>query len=223
MKKKILLFLAAVLLLACTASAQDPEQLRKMNELQERGQKITEAYDAIANTSPSLKVLNERGERSQMVIEAAKTGDRALIPHLRVLADDKGPAAILSSNKTLPRSLIGTDSYLAHIALAKLGDPSVLPEVLAELEGADDMAQEAAVAKLGQIGGKEAYQKLFQLLDDTSTRPHAIDNPLRPKSQQAMGVLSQLFSDSPQMPNGMTNYDPAAWKTWAARNKHLIE
>ena len=81
----------------------------------------------------------------------------------------------------------------------------------------------AAVAKLGQIGGKEAYRKLFQLLDDTSSRSHPPDNPVRPIAEQAMEVLSDLFIDTPRKPNGMTNYDRADWKTWAAKNKHLID
>ena len=183
---------------------------------------MTVAMNAIANASPSLKSLGEQGKRVEMIVTAGKTGDLSLIPHLRVIADDKG-AGILTSNKRLPRSMVGSGAYLAHIALAKLGDPNVLPEVFAELESTDDVAQEAAIAKLGQIGGKEAYRKLLQLLDDKSTRPHPIDNPLRPKSQQAMGVLGQLFSDTPKRPNGVTDYDREAWKAWAAKNQHLIE
>jgi len=213
MSKRILPVIATVLIIAYTALGQDPEQLRKLKEFQERGERITKAYDAISHTSPSLRSLNESGKRKEMIIEAGKTGDLGVISHLRVLAYDKDPFS-----KLVPRSLIGTDAYLAHIALAKLGEPDVLPEVFAELESSDYWAQNAAIAKLGEIGGKEAYRKLFQLLDDTTPRPStARDEITGTRSEFAMGALGRIFNDTPK------SSDPAAWKAWAAKNKHLIE
>jgi hypothetical protein len=213
MNKRILPVFATVLIVTFTALGQDPEQLRKVKEFQERGERITKAYAAISRASPSLRSLNESGKRREMIIEAGKTGGPELTSHLKVLAYDKDPFS-----KLVPRSLIGTDAYLAHIALAKLGDPDVLPEVFAELESPDFLAQDAATAKLGAIGGKEAYRKLFQLLDDTTPRPStARDEITLPRSAHAMGALSQLFDDTPK------SGDRAAWKAWAAKNKHLIE
>ena len=217
--KSLILSLTVVMLLGGTSFAQDP----RLKESQARFEKIALAMDAIANFSTSLKELSQRGERGKMIIEAGKTGDRTLIPHLRVLADDKGHLGGLTSYERMPRSQPNSAAFLAHIALAKLGDSNVLPEVFAELESVDAMTQDAAVAKLGQIGGKEAYRKLFQLLDDTSSRSHPPDNPVIPIAEHAMDVLSDLFSDTPRKPNGMTNYDRADWKTWAAKNKHLID
>jgi HEAT repeat protein len=155
MKKRILFLFVASLLLTFTASAQDLEQRRKAQERMERGQKTSAAIEAIANMSPSLKAL--RGEVNQMIIEAAKTGDPALMPHLKALASDK-----------VRRTRMGSGASQAHIALARLGDSDVLPEIFAELDSADITAQDTAIAKLAQIGNKEAFRKLYQLLDDNT-------------------------------------------------------
>jgi hypothetical protein len=123
MKKRILFLFLTSLLLTFMASAQDLEQSRKVQERMERGQKTSAAINAIANMSPSLKALKEEGEVTQMIIEAGKTGDSALKPHLKVLAADE----------VVMRTRRGSGAFHAHIALAKLGDAEVLPEIFAEL------------------------------------------------------------------------------------------
>jgi HEAT repeat protein len=210
MKKEILLMFAISLLLTFAVQAQDLEQARIGQAKMERGKRENTALEAIANRSPSLRAL--RGDVAEMIAEAARTGDSALIPHLKVLADDAEE-----------RTGMGSMAFYAHIALVKLGDPDALLEIFAELSPGGIRAQNTAIKKLAQIGSKEAYQKLYELLDDDANRDTVYDDELvSPNSQTVMHELATIFDDTPKKPNGATSQDVAAWKAWVEK-KLLIK
>ncbi len=218
MKKKILFTLTFSLLLTLMVSAQTPstDQL-KAEARMERGRKAKAELDAISNLSPSLKSL--KGNDKELITEAARTGDPAVIGHLKVLASD-----------TEARTRMESAAFQAHIALGKLGDPEVLPEIVVELDTGKSSIRHAAIAKLAQIGSKAAYQKLYELLDD----PNLIDNANRdnnqasdelpvPNSCRVMQELAKIFENTPKKPNGATSRDVSVWKDWFAKHKKLIE
>ncbi len=199
-------------MLTLAASAQDSEMLKREQARMERGRKASAALDAIADISPSLKTL--RGDTVGMIVEATKTEDPALIPHLKVLASDEKW-----------RSMRDRAEFQAHVALAKLGEPFALPEIFSEVDSRDYLTRSGAVAKLAQIGNRDSYRKLFALLDDTTVRDDnkAMDVIIHPNSELVMEELGSIFKDVPRKPNGVVSYDTPAWKEWFAKNKHLIE
>ena len=149
-----------------------------------------------------------------MIVEATKTDDPALLPHLKVLA----------SNEKW-RSMRDRAEFQAHVALAKLGDPFAIQEIFSEVDSRDYLTRSGAVAKLAQIGNRDANRKLFALLDDTTVRDDSKSNDeiIYPNSQLVMEELGNIFKDAPKKPNGVVIYDITAWKEWFAKNKYLIE
>lgn len=217
---KIPLLCAIALLLITSALAQDIESERRFRELAEKQRRESVALEAIFNIAPNAKALQEQanGNAVNFIAEAAKSGDKALLPHLKVLAADKEA-----------RVRKGSAAYEAHIALAKLGDAEVLPEVFNELEVEDPSVQSTAIAKLVQIGGKEAYRKLYQLLDDlgkpaTNQDKSACDVVHIPTAWVVINHLRESVSNPPRDAKGsLDHYDTSLWKAWFEKNKHLIE
>jgi HEAT repeat protein len=209
---KIILLFVICFLMTPAASSQDSKMMREAQATMERGRKKTAALDAIASMSPQLGALRENAV--SMIIEATKTEDPALIPHLKVLASDEKA-----------RVIKGSAEFQAHIALAKLGEAFALPEIFAEVDRPNSLTRSGAIAKLAQIGTREAYHKLYVLLDDSSVREERIivDEIIRPNSELVMQELCELFSDAPKKKNGVVSYDDAAWKAWFDKNRHLIE
>jgi HEAT repeat protein len=212
MKKKIFLLLVTCFFMTLGVSAQDPDKIKKVEAYFEFARKKNAALDAIAGISPALSALRENAVG--MIIEATKTEDPALIPHLKVLASDEKW-----------RSKTGRAEFQAHIALAKLGEPVALQEIFSEVDSRDYLIRSAAVAKLAQIGSKDAYRQLYELLDDTTVRDDnkANDVIIYPNSKLVMEELGKIFKDVPRRPNGVVSYDTAAWKAWFEKNKRLIE
>ncbi len=214
MKKTIFLLFAIYTLLTLTAFAQDPEPARI--ELIENQRQKTAALEAIFELSPATKALRGKANVSMgdLIAEATKTGDPALKPHLKVLARERES-----------RTSIGSAGSQAHIALAKLGDTEAFSEILSELNDHEIWVQDTAIAKLARIGSKEAYQKLYQLLDDMTNRDKSVDDLIiRPKAFTVMRKLGEVIDNPPRLPNGLINdIEVAPWKAWFAKNKHLID
>lgn len=212
MKMKIFLLLVTCFLMTLAVSAQDSEMLKREQARMELGRKKEAALDAIASISPALNAL--RGDVVSMIIEATKTEDPALIPHLKVLASDEKW-----------RSMKERAEFQAHIALAKLGEPFAIQEIFSEVDSRNYLIRSGAVAKLAQIGSRDAYRKLYALLDDSTVRDDnkAMDVIIHPNSELVMEELGNIFKDSPKRPNGVVSYDIAAWKVWFEKNKQLIE
>lgn len=214
MKKTI--FLAIILLLTLTSISFAQGITEEFERRQEQTRQREAALQQAANASPSAKTLKAKvdAQESDVILEAAKTGDQSLKPYLKLLAADKER-----------RSRNGSAAFQAHIALAKLGDKEVLPEIFAELNASEVWVQDAAIAKLARIGGKEAYRKLYELLDDMTNRDKIIDDDvIRPKAFTVMRQLGEVVENPPRFPNGLIqDLEVAPWKAWFAKNKHLIE
>ncbi len=216
MKKTIFLLFAISMLLTITAFAQDPESSRMARERSAKQRLKTAALEAILELSPAAKALRGKVNVSMgdLIAEATKTGDPALKPHLKVLAVERES-----------RISIGSAGSQAHIALAKLGDMEAFSEILAELNDDEIWVQDTAIAKLARIGGKQAYRKLYELLDDMTNRDKSVDDLIiRPKAFMVMRQLGEIIENPPRLPNGLINdLEVAPWKAWFAKNKHLIE
>lgn len=187
--------------------------------------------------SPTAKYLKSRVEAGDYdaILEAGNSGDLTLIPYLKQL---------VSNAKA--RSNSNSSAYEAHIALAKLGGNDALQQILAEIDAENPDVQDNAMKKLSLVGGKEAFKKFYQLLDDTAPR----ENPKCKKSLEnfkknhpegencgfccdvvyfsrsvsAILLLSNMI-DNPPVKGGAWDLkkNVQLWKEWFAKNKHLIE
>jgi hypothetical protein len=103
--------------------------------------------------------------------------------------------------------------------------------------------QDKAMKKLSLVGGREAFRKFHQLLDDTAGRENpqckinvenfrknnpnggncglCCDVVFFSRSSTAMLFLSRMVAHPPTKNIGRENL--RIWKEWFARNKHLIE
>lgn len=147
------------------------------------------------------------------IAEAGKSGDLTLIPYLKQL-----------SSNVIARTKSNTPEFQAHIALVKLGDNGALQQILTEVDSENFAIQDNAIKKLSLIGGKAAFKKFYELLEDLAPRESQSDVIYFPRGVVVMLELSRLVSDPPTMPS---KYDlkqnAQSWKEWFNRNKHLIE
>jgi hypothetical protein len=80
-----------------------------------------------------------------------------------------------------------------------------------------------AVEKLARIGTKDAYRKLYDLLDENTVSdpgPTNRDYITPPLSWYVMERLMGIVENPPTGPN---RYSVEVWKSWFEKNKHLIE
>ena len=140
----------------------------------------------------------------------------------------------------------GTAAFKAHIALAKLGNASALREINEEIDQKDPRIQDIAIDKLYIVGGKPAFQKLYQLLDDTVPRDDpACEASLKQlkrkhpeggncdlccdliyftRSEMATWYLSKLANDPPTPRNHLaSSKEIPLWKGWFRRHKELLQ
>ncbi len=112
----------------------------------------------------AVRVLAWLGDpsRAPVIAEAAEDEDLrpAVLEALRDLGPEVGPALA----GTLPRLSPGA-RVTALAALARLGEVSVLPELLSLAAGEDDSLRAAAVEALGRLGDVRAVPALAALLD----------------------------------------------------------
>lgn len=179
-----------------------------------------------------LKQLVEEGNTGA-ILEAAATGDVTLIPYLKQLCDD-----------VKQRSNFNHRAFFAHIALAKLGDAEAVREIMAEVDSESPAVQDSAMRKLSLIGGKVAFKRFYELLDETKPRENTDclkmfeeqnrnppEDPPTPfchvvywsKSFMAMFFLRKMVDDPPFKHLGSTSKEIGLWKEWFGKRKSLID
>lgn len=191
--------------------------------------------EELSATAKYLKSQVETGDYNA-ILKAGDSGDLTLIPYLKQLASNmKG------------RSNSNSSAYEAHIALAKLGDNEALQQILAGIDAENPDVQDKAMKKLSLVGGKEAFKKFHQLLDDTAPRENpecqkrlenfkknhpeggncgfCCDVVFFSKSVSAILLLSDMVDNPPTKRGTTWNLEKniQLWKEWFAKNKHLIE
>ena len=145
------------------------------------------------------------------ISQAADLGDLTLIPYLKQLT--RNVKARINPNSA---------SFQAHIALAKLGNTEALREIINEVDDKDFAIQDVALTKLSLIGGKDAFKKLYELLDDTAPRQReSLCVIFFSRSVTAMGALQKMVTDPPTRKVG--DIYVQVWKDWFEKNKHLID
>jgi len=213
MMKTTLLGTLLLLIMATVATAQDNSEFERRQ--QQKQQKESTLQQAVA-ASASAKALKAKvdAQESDVILEAAKTGDKSLIPYLKLLATGE-----------FKRTIEGSAAFEAHVALVKLGEEEASTEIFAELDSESPRVQNAAIAKFALVGNKVAYKKLYELLDDIANRSsETTDVAYGSKSRTVMVYLGRTVDNPPLLPNGNVNYyDISVWKAWFAKNKHLIE
>lgn len=92
---------------------------------------------------------------------------------------------------------------------------------MAELSSEDAAIRSYAVWKLSMLKTKEAYAKLYELLDDNKVRDNDPNDDVGIMSMSDV-VKDRLSSTETDVPKGKDAYDTGAWKAWFVR-KRLIE
>ena len=142
----------------------------------------------------------------ESIREMGNSGDDTIIPYLKTLTS-KESKWIVNDN--------------AQMALAKLGEKEYLNQILAEVDAESPDVQDKAMKKLSYIGGKTAFKKFYELLDDTTTRQS--ESPciiFFTRSTTAMFFLSRMVVNPPTTKVGAEYIK--TWREWFEQNKHLI-
>ncbi len=200
---------------ATSAFAQDDSDIKQWREQRRQKEAALQEAADVSESAKALKKKVEQGDRKP-ILEAGGTGDRTLIPYLKLLAAD---------DKLASRNATGSEAFYAHAALGKLGDKEALKQIFEGVDALNPAAQDASMHKLALIGTKEAYRTLYKLLDDNAPRGGtAPDIGYFPRAQGVMFLLGEIVADPPRLANGNVNvFDANVWKAWFAKNKHLIE
>ena len=154
-----------------------------------------------------------RRSNPQALDELVASGDKSLVPYLEFVAQMEG------GEKEL-------------VALIKLGDTEKFNQLVTQtqcVEGArytakDDFRQMKAIDILGLLKTPEAYQVLYNLLDDTQGHASG-DMVFLTHSQLAMKSLENTVNSRPEglkNPNGSGKSDKERaeiWKQWLKTNK----
>lgn len=183
-------------------------------------------------TAKRLKVQVEKGD-IKSVLEASDSGDVTLIPYLKQL-----------SSNLEGRNNQNHSAFYAHIALAKLGDDEAIQQILAEVDNDSPAVQSNGMNKLSLVGGKVAFRKFYELLDDTKPRENTDclkmfeehnkkhpENKLSPycdvmylsRSVTSIGYLKKMVENPPIKTFYGTQKEINIWKEWIKKNKYLID
>ena len=148
---------------------------------------------AVSEASRELNIKVNKGNEAA-ILDAGKTGDMSLVPLLEALAK-QGLAN-------------------AEVALVSLGKDEYLTRILNQTkQGKDIKVRYSAVRKLALIANKTAYQRLYELLDDTTTPDSEGDDMnLAPVSSVVMLELSNSLDNSPC--KGIAHEKVSCWKNW---------
>ena len=165
------------------------------------------AFSQIEEMPNSAKVLAEKVKAGddKSILEAGSSGDKTLVPYLKTLA--------------------AKDSPWAYMALAKLGETEYLNQILTEVDAENPSIQDRAMEKLSYVGGKAAFKKFYELLDDITPRQtESRCVVFFTRSVMAMFFLRKMVENPPTSTRHSGNSkDIALWKEWFITNKHLIE
>ena len=164
------------------------------------------AFSQIKEMSDSAKALAEKVREgdNQSVLNAGKSEDKTLIPYLKTLASKGSP--------------------WAQMALAKLGENEYLNQILAEVDAEDPNIQDRAMEKLSYVGGKVAFKRFYELLDDTAPRlTESRCVIFFTRSTMAMFFLRKMVDNPPTQNTNPSDRNISLWKEWFLINKYLIE
>jgi len=179
--------------------------------------------------------LKEQVEQSnhKAILVAAETGDLTLLPYLEQL-----------SSKFESRSNLNHAAYYAHVALAKLGDEEATKQILEEIASESSRVQSNAIRKLSLVGGKVAFRKFYQLLDDTKPREdtdclkmyaelnarHSEDQRMAychvvyfSKSVEALYFLRSMVKEPPTRRFSGSKKEIDLWKEWIEKKGYLVD
>lgn len=152
-----------------------------------------ESAAAISEAARELSIKVKKGNEAA-ILDAGRTGDMSLVPLLEVLAK-QGVAN-------------------AEVALVSLGKDDYLTRILNQTkQGENIKVRYSAVRKLTLIANKTAYQRLYELLDDTLAPVSELDDvAFAPVSSVVMLELSKNIDNPPC--KGAAREKVPCWKNW---------
>lgn len=184
----------------------------------------------------TAKRLKEQVDLSnnKAILEAAKTGDVTLLPYLKQL-----------SSRLESRSNSNHAAFYAHVALAKLGDVEAIKQILEEINNESSRIQGNGMYKLKLVGGKVAFRKFYELLDDSRPRentdcikmyeehnakhpedqrsPNCDDVIYFSKSVTVLFYLRSMVDDPPTRRFSGAKQEIDLWKAWIKNNGYLMD
>lgn len=206
-----LILLFAPLLLWAPSYAQDPAVGRVIRDKADKYIADQSAMERAASSSASARALHYRlskisseSDFTRALDNVVSSGDKSVIPYLkaRLDADHSGKNEI-------------------EVALVRLGETEYFDRAVEELSSRDVTIQNVAIWKLSMFKTKEAYRKLYELLDDESVRDVDGHGDYVVPSLAFM-VKDRLASTVQSPPIGGYKYSTTAWKAWFEKNRHLI-
>ncbi|MBX3299640.1 MAG: hypothetical protein KF736_09280 [Acidobacteria bacterium] len=197
-------------LFATYGSAQDPEILRKSQEMNDVARANRAAAEKAFADFPQAEEL-----RRQLNSAASPAAcEKAVAPY--ITQNERRIVPYLNAHLALYRDC----GIAISVALVKLGDNGHFQVILEELTSEILGVRTRAIEKLSLIQSKESYRKLYELLDDTSGGEYGSDFAVLPTNRYVVECLSRTIAYGPK---GMDRFSPDAWKAWFERNRHLID
>jgi len=211
--KKTILMICIWLITFCVATTAQKE--KKVSEYEAGAEYSCPSQEdirtviATSQASMSLHLVlsdpnrkNWRRSLRNAVNDAVKTGDKSLVPYLKMRMQCYfGP------------------THSLDIALVALGETQYVDKAIKQVETGNHVVRYWAVWKLVRFKTKESYQKLYELLDDDKI-------PDQHKAKDAsVGSLSEvtkthLFREVDNPPSD--RYSTEAWKAWFRKN-HVVK
>lgn len=177
---------------------------QKQTEFKVLQEKIRQAA-SVSESAQELRNKLEDGD-DKGVVDASNTGDVSLIPLLELY--------------------VGKSRSFADVALIKLGKTEYLSHIIDQTRKEETLATRYyAIRKLVLIKKKEAYKRLYELLDETEIPNCELDDEsYAPISTVVMGELSKV-ADNPPTKKGLFPDEKSIflWKKWFTDHKKLIE
>lgn len=205
-----IVIVSAAFLFSTVTLAQNPETERlaraKTEKAQQDRTKIEQTLiesKAARELDKRLSVITSEAELRKVMSESVAAGDKTVVPYLKARLE----ANYFGKNDT-------------EIALVRLGEKEYLDKTIGELSSTDDGIRSAAVWKLSMFKTREAYRKLYELLDDETVQDGKDHGDYLVPSLSRL-VMEKLASSVENPPH--RTHDKAEWKAWFARNKSLIE
>jgi len=206
----VLFLLAGLFAFSTAAMAQDPGLQRVAVEKAEKNRRNRAALDETIESSGTVKALHERLSKAdeegfkKALSEVVAAKDRSVVPYLKARL-----------------ALYSDSAFYIEVSLMRLGEKDYFDKAVAELSSDDPAIRTYAVWKLSLAKTKEAYRKLYELLDDERVRDDDPDDDMLIQSLSDV-VKDRLASTEEDVPKGKSARDTAAWKDWFVQ-KHLID
>lgn len=192
---------------------QDQQILQESQARQERDRKKISELTIVLGSTPQARALQSKLNSARSTLECenalkeyVSSENKSIVPYLKAQME------------------VGSGCQIEiQVALVKLGELDYLNKIIQDLSSQTIVNRIIAVEMLAKIGSKEAYKKLFELLDDNEDMNPGLmnrDYVVPPLSRYTVEWLGKTVANPV---TGKDRYSVEAWKEWFERNRHLID